>query len=198
MRVAVSGSHSVGKSTLIAAFLSRHPEYAHEPEAFEVLGDDIDITEAGVPTPDGLRSLLEYTVSAVQAHAPQSRVLFERSAVDYLAYAAASRSAWGPHEPQEFLDAHTPIVKASIRHLDLVAYLPVIPVGVGARRDEDGRFRERVDLWLRRILLDDAYELFAEEPAPSVVELPDTPDRQLAELSRLVQTTDGSSGGGRR
>jgi hypothetical protein len=35
VRVAVSGSHSVGKSTLIAAFLSRHPEYAHEPEAPE-------------------------------------------------------------------------------------------------------------------------------------------------------------------
>ena len=61
MRVAVSGSHSVGKSTLIAAFLSRHPEYAHEPEAFEVLADDVELTESGAPTPDGLLLLLNYT-----------------------------------------------------------------------------------------------------------------------------------------
>ena len=99
--------HSVGKSTLIAAFLSRHPEYAHEPEAFETLGDDIDLMEAGIPTPDGLRTLLEYTVSAVQAHSPKARVVFERSPVDYLAYAAASGSAWEPNETEGFLvDSH--------------------------------------------------------------------------------------------
>jgi hypothetical protein len=198
VRVAVSGSHSVGKSTLIAAFLSRHPEYAHEPEAFETLGDDIDLTEAGIPTPDGLRTLLEYTVSAVQAHSSKAHFIFERSPVDYLAYAAASGSVWEPNETEGFLATHTPIVKASIRQLDLVAYLPVSVAGVGGRRDEDERFREHVDLWLRRILLDDAYELLAEESSPRVVELPAAPDRQLAELSRLVRTTDASSGGGRR
>lgn len=190
MRVAVSGSHSVGKSTLIAAFLSRHPQYAHEPEAFELLADDVDLTASGVPTPDGLRSLLEYTVSAVEAHPPKARVVFERSPVDYLAYAAASGSAWEPNEEQRFLAAHTPIVQASMRHLDLVAYLPLTAAGVGRRRGEDGRFRQEVDAWLRRVLLDDVYELFA-EPSPRVVELPGTPDRQLAELSRLVQATDG-------
>ena len=191
MRVAVSGSHSVGKSTLIAAFLSRHPQYAHEPEAFEVLADDVDLTEAGVPTPDGLRTLLEYTVSAVQAHSPKAGVMFERSPVDYLAYAAASGSAWEANERQGFLAAHTPIVRASIRDLDLVAYLPMPVTGVGRRRGEDWRFRQQVDLWLRRVLLDDEYELFAEKPSPRVVVLPATPDRQLAELSRLVQMTDG-------
>ena len=49
MRIAVSGSHSVGKSTLIAGFLSRHPEYAHEPEAFEVLADDVELARSPVP-----------------------------------------------------------------------------------------------------------------------------------------------------
>ncbi len=190
MRVAVSGSHNVGKSTLIAAFLSRHPLYGHEPEAFEVLADDVDLTESGVPTPDGLRILLEYTVSAVEAHSPEARVVFERSPVDYLAYAAASGSAWEPNEKQRFLATHTPIVHASIRHLDLVAYLPLTDTGVGRRRGEDKRFRQEVDVWLRRVLLDDVYELFA-EPSPRVVALPATTDRQLAELSRLVQVADG-------
>ena len=69
MRLAVSGSHGTGKSTLIAAFLAKRPEYRHEPEAFETLGDDVELTEEGEPTADGLRTLIEYTVAAVESRA---------------------------------------------------------------------------------------------------------------------------------
>ena len=190
MRVAVSGTHGVGKSTLIAAFLSRHPEYAHEPEAFEALADDIDLTESGTPTPDGLRILLEYTVSVLQGRSAQVDVVFERSPIDYLAYAAASGSAWSQGDKQRFLAAHSPVVRTSIRDLDLVAYLPLSAASPGRRRGEDGRFRRRVDLWLRRVLLDDVYGLFADGRPPRVVELPPVLDRQLGALTRLLEATD--------
>jgi hypothetical protein len=189
MRVAVSGTHGVGKSTLIGAFLSRHPEYAHEPEAFEALADEIDLTESGAPTPEGLRILLEYTVSALQGRSAQADVVFERSPIDYLAYAAASGSAWSQGDKQRFLSAHSPAVRTSIRDLDLVAYLPLSAGSPGRRRGEDGRFRRRVDLWLRRVLLDDVYELFDDGPPPRVVELPSAADRQLGALTRLVEAT---------
>jgi hypothetical protein len=186
VRVAVSGSHGVGKSTLIAAFLGRHPEYVHEPEAFEVLGDDVDLVESGAPTPDGLLRLLEYTVAAVEGHSSRPHVIFERSPVDYLAYAAASGSAWESGEREAFLAAHTPIVRDSIRHLDVVAYLPLSDAEA-RRRGEDGRFRLRVDVWLRRVLVDDVYELLEHGRLPRVVALPGAADRQLDELVRLVE-----------
>jgi MoxR-like ATPase len=190
LRVAVSGSHGVGKSTLIAAFLNRHPEYAHEPEAFEVLGDDIDLTESGAPAPDGLRSLLEYTVYVLQGRAAQTDVVFERSPIDYLAYAAASGSAWPQGEKRRFLAEHSPVVRTSIRDLDLVAYLPLSATSPARRRGEDLRFRRRVDHCLRRALLDDVYELRAADKPPRVVELPGASDRQLAALTRLLEATD--------
>jgi hypothetical protein len=189
--VAVSGSHSVGKSTLIAGFLSRHPEYAHEPEAFEVLADDIELTESGGPTPDGLLLLLNYTLAAVESRAGQARVVFERCPVDYLAYAEASARVWQPDESQEFLRAQEPIVRASMRHFDLVAYLPLPAAGPAPRRGENKAFRRRVDACLRRALLDDRYELFIDGRPPRVVALPPAPETQLGELSRLVQTPDG-------
>ena len=52
---------------------------------------------------------------------------------------------------------------------------------IPARSDEDPRFRRRVNRALRRALLDDEYELFA-AGGPTVIELPRTPGRQLAEL----------------
>ena len=39
MRVAISGTHCCGKSTLIDAFLSSHDTYSHEPEPYEALQD---------------------------------------------------------------------------------------------------------------------------------------------------------------
>jgi AAA domain-containing protein len=183
MRIAVSGSHSTGKSTLIAAFLDKCPEYRHEPEAFETLGDDVELTEAGEPTPEGLQALLEYTAAGVRGHAPGSCVVFERSPVDYLAYAAASRTSRWRSQINDFLSVHVPVVRAALEHLDLIAYVPVSATGpVRARPGENARFRSRVDERLRRALLDDAYDLFGDRGAPRVVALPPDPERQLAEL----------------
>jgi hypothetical protein len=193
VRIAVSGSHSTGKSTLIAAFLGRRPEYLYQPEAFEVLADDIDLTSSEGPTAEGLQALLEYTVSEVARHAPGACLIHERSPVDYLAYAAAGRGRWSRNAMAAFIGAQAPVVRASLRHLDLVVLLPVSAAGpFRPRADEDARFRKRVDERLRRALLDDDYDLFGGGDTPRVVELSPVPERQLAELMRLTATGEGS------
>ncbi len=188
MRVAVSGSHSTGKSTLIAAFVDLRPQYLYEPEAYETLADDVALTAAEGPSPDGLQSLLDYTIAAVSLLGPDACVIFERSPVDYLAYAAACRDAWSAPSTREFLAAAVPAVRSSLRHLDLIALLPVADAGpIRPRRDEDERFRKRVDDKLRRALIDDDYDLLDDRDLPRVVELSPLPTRQITELIRLTE-----------
>ena len=184
MRVAVSGSHGTGKSTLIAAFLERCPEYAHEPEAFELLGDEIDF-EDGAPSADGLRLLLAHTVSTLDRCAPGASVVFERSPVDYLAYAIASRS-WARGSAAAFLEESLPVVRRSLLQLDLIAFLPVAPGGPAVRPGEDPRLRKRVDRALANALLDDEYDLLAEAGSPRVVALPTSLEGRVAELIRAI------------
>lgn len=191
MRVAVSGSHGTGKSTLIAAFLAKFPRYRHEPEAFEALADDVELTSSEGPTADGLQALLDHTISMLTIHAPGSFVVFERSPVDYLAYAAASRS-WPPGAVERFLEGSIPDVRAGVRYLDLIVLLPVSSQGPPPRSDEDPRFRKRVDDALRRALIDDDHDLFGQPEAPRVVELAPSPERQLAELVRLTAVASRS------
>jgi hypothetical protein len=189
MRVAVSGSHGTGKTTLISAFLAQRPRYRDAPEAFETLADDIDLAscEEG-PTPEGLQALVEYTVAELALHTLGACVIHERSPVDYLAYAAAARrGAWSQGDIDGFLRIHIPVVRASLAHLDLIALLPVSAAGpIEARPGEDPGFRKRVDERLRRALLDDEHGLFA-DGSPTVVELSPSPESQLAELLRLTQ-----------
>jgi hypothetical protein len=189
MRVAVAGSHSTGKSTLIAAVIERRPQYFYEPEAYEAIADDIALTSSEGPTPEGLESLLQYSVATAARHAPGTFVVFERSPVDYLAYAAASRT-WSPHSAGAFLRTYVPVVRAAVRSLDLIVLLPSHGGPIASRPDEDERFRKRVDERLRQALIDDDYDLF-EDASPSVVELSPFPERQLKDLIRFTRAADG-------
>jgi hypothetical protein len=194
VRIAVSGSHSTGKSTLIAAFLTRCPGYLHEAEAFESLADDIDIPGSSEgPTAEGLQRLLEYTISTLALHRPGASVVFERSPVDYLAYAAASGRSWPRRSVEIFLETFIPQVRASLHNLELIAFVPVSPDGAQSRPGESQRFRRRVDEALRGALVDDDYGLFGEPGSPRVVELPSSPERQLAELIRLAGLSKGAA-----
>ena len=187
MRIAVSGSHSTGKSSLIAAFLDRCPGYVHEPEAFETLGDDVDLTEAGEPTPDALRALLQYTAASLERHGPGACAVFERSPVDYLAYAEASRSGAWKREKRRFRSEQVPVVRAALQRLDLIVLLPAGDGGpIQGRPGEDARYRRRVDEWLRRILVDDEYDFFADGAPAEVCALPAHPGLQLQKLVALA------------
>ncbi len=183
MRIAVSGSHSTGKSTLIAAFLAERPHYAHEPEAYELLADEISMTPAEGPDFDGLTALIELTILVLADYQPGDGVILERSPVDYLAYAAATESMTGS-EREELIETHLATIREALRHLDLIVLLPVSGQGVAGRPGEDEGYRQRVDDELRRALIDDDYDLFEGPDAPDVLELSPVPEEQLAELVR--------------
>lgn len=189
MRIAVSGSHGTGKSTLIGAFVDRCPQYVYEPEAFETLADDIDLTAPEGPGAEGLQALLEYTVATMAGHSAGASVVYERSPVDYLAYAVASRRTWPGGMAARFLKVQLPVVRRCLRQLDLIALLPVSATSPAQGRGGEGAgFRKRVDDRLRRLLIDDDHDLFGDAAGPRVVELSPRPERQLAELLRLAGT----------
>jgi hypothetical protein len=125
-------------------------------------------------------------VAAVESHPAGANVVFERSPVDYLAYAAASGRAWEHDALEDFLRSAVPVVRGSLRNLDLIVLLPVSRGGpIQGRVDEDDKFRRRVDRRLRSALVDDDYDLFG-GTTTLVEELPADPDRQLAEVVRLT------------
>ncbi len=185
MRIAICGSHSTGKSTLISGFLVCFPDYASEPEAFEVLGDEIHLLESEGPDVEGLSALVDYTVSMLEPYPDGSSVIFERSPVDYLAYADASFSM-SDSERSDFLRSALPVIRASLQYLDLLVLLPVSNE-ISGRPGEGEEFRVRVDDELRRALMDDIHGLFDHPCSPEVVELPTSPEQQMAELIRRVR-----------
>lgn len=142
MRIAVSGTHCVGKSTLIDEFLRVHPEYTHEPEPYTTLTEDFGEEFAAEPNVDDFLRQLEFSMTTLAKHARETNVIYERCPLDFLAYIEALEPGRG-----ELLLGP---ISTAVKQLDLVVYLPI-----EQDADEFPKLRKAVDRRLNAILLDD-------------------------------------------
>jgi AAA domain len=160
MRIAVSGTHCSGKSTLIDAFLSAHPDFSHEPEPYEVLVEEYGQDFAAEPSADDFFRQLEFSVERLRQYQTGARVIFERSPVDFLAYILALEDL-GRHDGNQRLSRQARnVVVESMRFLDVIVWLPLNDAdGIEMPEDEDPKLRHAVDSRLVAIYRDDELEL---------------------------------------
>ncbi|HEV3486499.1 MAG TPA: hypothetical protein VG106_13905, partial [Vicinamibacterales bacterium] len=85
MRIAVSGTHCSGKTTLVEDFLAIHRDYAHEPEPYEWLTELHGEGTPDVPGVDDFYRQLEISVDRLGTHDRGAKVIAERSPIDFLA-----------------------------------------------------------------------------------------------------------------
>lgn len=153
MRIAVSGTHCVGKSTLIDEFLRVHSDYIHEPEPYTTLVEDLGEEFSAEPCVDDFLRQLEFSITLLAKHARGEKVIYERCPLDFLAYIEAL-------EPDRVHDLLGPISTA-VKNLDLIVYLPI---ETGLDYDIDAEYpklRKAVDRRLNAILLDDEFGILS-------------------------------------
>jgi hypothetical protein len=183
MRVAISGTHCCGKSTLIDAFLAGHSNYVHEPEAYEALQDLYAEAFAAEPSADEFFSQLEYHVGRLHEYRAGDHVIFERSPVDYLAYLLALGDLDRDKADAQLAERSLEVVRGSIVLLDFIVLLRA---GHVVSSSEDPKLRLAVDRRLEGILLDDDFGLFTASH-PSVLEAPGTTEQRLRTLEMALK-----------
>lgn len=145
MRIAVSGTHGAGKSTLMDEFLRMHDEFTHEPEPYTVLVEDFGEEFSDQPNVEDFRRQLEFNIDRLRQHAPGEKVIYERCPVDFLAYVDAL-------EPRS-VEALLGPVSEAMQNLDLIVYLPL--ADDQTIESEYPKLQKAVDQRLSKILLDD-------------------------------------------
>ena len=139
MRIAVSGTHGVGKSTLIEEFLRVHPEFVHEPEPYAVLVEDYGEEFSAEPYVEDFLRQLEFNLERLDQHAAGEDVIYERCPVDFVAYLSVLDPGSTEMLRKRISDA--------MRQLDLIVYLPI--------EDDNGEYpklRKAVDRQLSELL----------------------------------------------
>lgn len=153
MRLAVSGTHRVGKTTLGRALADLLPDHEFVDEPYhELVGEGHSFSHP--PRTEDFEDQLKYSVAALD-HGEEN-VIFDRCPVDLMAYLIAAEGdaagvlhAWGEE------------VGRAMRSLDGVIFVPVeVPdlVGTGPDLDPTGD-RAAVDEILRDLWLGDPLDL---------------------------------------
>jgi AAA domain len=156
MRVAISGSHCCGKSTLIDEFLLAHPDFAHEPEPYELLLEEHgEIFRAEVSAEDFQRQL-KHSVERLALHRLDDSVIFERSPADFIAYMLALAELGRDSSGSRLAAQSCAAARQGLQNLEVVVLLRA---ETEAPDDEDIELRTEADDQLERILLYDSLDL---------------------------------------
>ena len=164
MRIAISGTHFVGKSTLIEDFIQKHPEYRVEVEPYYKLQDEKEMELSLEPSLDSLIEQLDYSIKQLNQSANETNVIFDRCPVDFIAYAMCVAD---DSEVEERFDD----VKEALDNLDLIIFLPITKEHIIEYTEENPAFRKAADKCFKKIYRDDVGDIFPRCNHPKIIEL---------------------------
>jgi hypothetical protein len=187
MRIAVSGTHSVGKSTLVADIRQQFGEFVHEEEPYRALRDFYPIKFGKESTRycNGIQCF--YNISRVQQYgSSRDHVIFDRCPVDYLAYSIYTAHHRQTDLDTAFVESLVKPVRDSLRFLDVLVFVPVtrkhpIHLEDDGIRLVDKEYRWEVDRHFKRLYRDALYELF-DDKGPRLVEVTGAREERIAQL----------------
>ena len=170
MRIAFSGAHETGKSTLIDQLIGSLATFDTVDEPYYLLEQE-GHAFSEMPCLEDFELQLERSIESIAQS--EGDCLFDRCPADILAYLIA-------HDDSDGFDLNRwlPRARDAMRKLDLVVFVPIEdPDRVSAVASDHGRLRRRVDEELQEIVLEDRCSF--EVPAIEVTGSPAQRARQV-------------------
>ncbi|MGV3523243.1 MAG: ATP-binding protein [Candidatus Sericytochromatia bacterium] len=145
MRIAITGSHRTGKTTLLAELARLLPDYPLWPEPYEQLAEEGYLFSAA-PSLQDFEAQLERALANLCDS--EANALFDRCPLDLLAYLLCH----GESGHFVLADWILPI-QNTLNQLDLIVYVPIeTPDRIHLAASQDADFRAEVDEQLRELL----------------------------------------------
>jgi predicted ATPase len=153
VRIAISGTHRSGKTTLLEELAAVLPNYATVDEPYHVMAED-GYEFADPPSLEDFEAQLEHSIEALSENG--TNLLFDRCPLDIIAYLSSIADA-DAFDLSDWL----PRVREAIETLELIVFVPIEQRDRIAivSSDHDPSLRRKVDAQLREMLLDDSLDL---------------------------------------
>lgn len=186
MRIAISGAHFTGKSTLVENFLAAYPHYHHEVEPYYKLQYELSMELALEPSLDSLLEQLDCSIEQLNEHTDKLDVIFDRCPVDFIAYIHCLAE-------QEQIDAAEILdedklseIEEALDSLDLIVFLPITKDDAILYTEENPAYRDHVNACFKKIYCDGIYDIFPSYNHPKVIEVSGDPLTRLSILENSM------------
>jgi hypothetical protein len=197
MRIAVTGTNGIGKSTFVRDFLTEWPDYKTPTTTYR---DVVKNRHASKFTEAKQRKILNHMVENMKTYGSDDNVIYDRCPVDNMVYTLLANSQGILSD--EFVEESAGKLKDSLRMIDLLMFIPItksdkinLSASLSARDGIDKTYAESVDNIFKALYTqwDKKQSIFVDiEDKPHVIEVFGTREERLS-IARLYVTDDGKS-----
>lgn len=152
MRIAISGTSNIGKTSLKKQFLDRYKLFKTPDTNYKHLINALYLKnqkeERETNSKDIQWNVLNYMVEEFQKYKRDDKVLFEGCPLDNVIYTLYIVEKIGPQMSgidENFLNVTRDLVKESMKYIDIVFYIPI------TKQDEKDREFDEVDIEINNL-----------------------------------------------
>lgn len=180
MRTAISGTACQGKSTLVKDFLEQWSSYTTPEKTYRDIIKENNLDHSSKTNKDTQRKILDFMIEEQQKYRSSDNVIFDRCPLDNLVYSMWSCEQQDSDIDEEFVKNCIPLVRESLRDLDIIFFVPitkVAPIGVveDGIRDTDKQVIEEVDNIFKAVHRDHETNpktnIFVVDDKPAIIEV---------------------------
>jgi predicted ATPase len=196
MRLSISGTACQGKTTLIKEFLKKWDMYETPTTSYRdiIHKKSRSKDHSKNTTKETQWAILNYMIDELEKHSSDSHVIFDRCPLDNLIY-----SMWACHKEigdidELFVEKCIPIVKESMKFLDIIFYTPITNVTQESieddgKRETDVEYIKEIDNLFKAMYANWAKEderFFPKEDRSAMIEIFGTTEERLIMLGYYI------------
>ena len=196
MKISVTSTQNMGKSTYIQDFLKEWPMYKTPEKTYRdvIKEKGLVINEAG--SEESQKIILDALVDQAIEYSKEDNVILDRCVLDNLAY-----TSWlnlNDKVSDKFLDESRLIVRETLKLYDILFFFPVskfnnVPLEQDGLRSTDPQYREEIDMLFKAFqqsYLSGDGRVFPSSECPAFIELYGSREERI-KLTSLYIDKDG-------
>ena len=200
MRLAISGTAAQGKTTLLSAFLKHWDMYTTPEESYRsVLKSDSHSKSTNKETQ---WAILNHMIDQLEKHSKDDFIIYDRCPLDNLVY-----SLWAHHKgvgdiDDMFIEKCIPIVRESMKLLDVIFVIPITNVAQNqieddGKRETDAEYICEIDNFFKALYNNwssDDTRFFPKEDRAALVEIFGSTEERIKMLEFYINDKGGMYG----
>jgi len=205
MRIAISGTANQGKSTLINDFLAKWPMYKTESKTYRDLLKDKKLPHSKKATKDSQWKILNLMVEELQNYSKKDYVIFDRCTLDNIVYSLWCCDKQTGRIDEKFISKCIPVVKESLKHLDIIFFLPItkvapVPIVENGLRETDEIYVKEIDSLFKSLIMQYRHALgrtpfFPADDCPGIIEIFGKPEERIEMIKWYIDAEGDLIGG---
>jgi len=193
MRIAVSGTACVGKTTVINDVLSRWKTFKTTDISYRHIINKYKDQHSSKTSEQVQNEILEFMIENQAMYQPEDNIIFDRCALDNLVY-----TLWGVHKgniSSEYADSIIPKVRESLRNIDIIFLIKHdrhISIEQDGVRDTNIEYIKEIDA-IFSLIYDDylkcdetTFTIFPKDDIPAIIEIGGTREQRIAQIADYI------------